>query len=119
MVVRTHGKNMGVSKFEEVLIAEPGPVMFVSGVTSPSGEQCVVTNEDDSVSVVSCLSGIANGDGREIFSLDDDGQIKSVASDNCITLADGDTYVLDNIVTMFEICCTSESCVGPAAGNSF
>lgn len=97
MVVRTHGKIMGVSQFEEVLIAEPGPVMFVSGVTSPSGEQCVVTNEDDSVSVVSCLSGIASGDGREVFSLDDDGQIKSVARDKCITLADGDTYVLDNV----------------------
>jgi len=74
-----------------VLISEPGPVMLVSGVTSPSGEQCVVTNEDDSVSVVSCLSGIASGDGREVFSLDDDGQIKSVARDKCITLADGDT----------------------------
>lgn len=97
MVVRTHGKILGVSQFEEVLIAEPGPVMFVSGVTSPSGEQCVVTNEDESVSLVSCLSGIASGDGREVFSLDDDGQIKSIASDKCITLADGDTYVLKSV----------------------
>ena len=41
------------------------------------------------------MSAIASGYGREIFSLDEDGQIKSVASDKCITLADGDTYDVD------------------------
>lgn len=54
-----------------------------------------MANKDDSVTSVSCLSALASGDGREVFSLDDDGQIKSVASDKCITLADGDTYDVD------------------------
>ena len=54
-----------------------------------------MSNKDDSITSFPCLSAIASGDGREIFSLDEDGQIKSVASDKCITLADGDTYDVD------------------------
>jgi hypothetical protein len=72
------------------LIAEPGPFMLVSGITSAAGEQCVVAGAAG-VSLEPCLLAIAAGDGREVMELDKDGQIASMADNSCITLVDGDT----------------------------
>ena len=50
------------------LIAEPGPAMLVSGVTSPSGALCVVSASLHArVSLTPCLDAIANGRGHEVF----------------------------------------------------
>ena len=73
-----------------LLLAQPGPVMLVSGVTSTSGEQCVVVGDSGDLAVEPCLDAIAAGDGREIFVLDDDGHIGHLTAQRCVTLADGD-----------------------------
>jgi len=72
------------------LIAEPGPFMLVSGITSGAGEQCLVAGASG-VSLQPCLLAIAAGDGREVMELDKDGQIANMADGTCITLVDGDT----------------------------
>jgi len=71
------------------LIAQPGPFMFVSGITSPVGEQCLVTGASG-VHLEPCLESIAAGDGREVLQQDEDGRI--IADDGtCLALVDGDT----------------------------
>jgi len=72
------------------LIAEPGPFMLVSGITSTAGEQCLVSGAAG-VSLEPCLLAIAAGDGREVMEMDKDGQITNKAENTCITLVDGDT----------------------------
>lgn len=73
-----------------VLIAEPGPIMLVSGITSSDGEQCLVASASG-VNLERCLDAIASGDGREILRLDEDGQVVSMADGKCMALANGDT----------------------------
>lgn len=87
-----------------VLVAEPGPFMLVSAITSSHGEQCLVSGSTG-VSLESCLGAIAAGDGREVLQLDRDGQIRSTADDTCLTLADGDTIAGGSLV--MEACSSS------------
>ena len=75
---------------DAVLLATPGPVMLVSGVTATGGEQCVVVGGRGDLTVEPCLDAIAAGDGREVFVLGDDGLIANLAAQRCVTLADGD-----------------------------
>jgi len=72
------------------LIAEPGPLMLVSGLTSAAGEQCLVADELG-LGLEPCLEAIAAGDGREVMQFDEEGQIMNVADGSCLTLVDGDT----------------------------
>jgi len=72
------------------LIAVPGPVMLVSGITSAAGEQCVVAG-GLGLGLEPCLEAIAAGDGREVMQFDEDGQIVNMADGSCLTLIDGDT----------------------------
>jgi len=73
------------------VLAEPGPFMLVSGITSAAGEQCMIAGVSSGVNLEPCLEAIAAGDGREILQLDRDGQIMSMAGGTCVALADGDT----------------------------
>jgi hypothetical protein len=86
------------------LVAEPGPFMLVSGITSGDGEQCLVTGASG-VTLESCLEAIAAGDGREVLQFDKDGQIMSMADGSCMVLADGDTSGGGSFAT--EACSTS------------
>jgi len=72
------------------LIAEPGPFMLASGITSAAGEQCLVTGASG-VHLEPCLEAIAVGDGREVLQQDEDGRIVNLADGACLALADGDT----------------------------
>ena len=76
---------------DAVLLSEAGPMMLVSGVTSRNGEQCFVNLGDGALGVEPCLDAIAAGDGREIFTLTDDGSVTNLASQTCVMLVDGDT----------------------------
>ncbi len=73
------------------LIAEPGPAMLVSGVTSPSGALCVVSASLHArVSLTPCLDAVANGIGHEVFLPSAGGALASATRpDHCLTLADG------------------------------
>jgi len=73
-----------------VLVAEPGPFMLVSGISSAGGEQCLVAS-GSTVHLEPCLDAVAAGDGREVMQFDGDGQIVSVAGGSCLALVDGDT----------------------------
>lgn len=73
------------------LLAEPGPYMLVSGITSAVGEQCLTNAGALGVIPEPCLEAIAAGDGREVMKFDADGQIVSVKDGLCMTLVDGDT----------------------------
>ena len=82
-------------------------LMCVSGITSRTGEQCLVSSSSAGVHLEPCFEAIAAGDGREIMQFDSvhvrqchmgcmcvvwqDGQIVSVSDGTCLTLADGDT----------------------------
>lgn len=72
------------------LIAQPGPFMLVSGITSPVGEQCLVTGASG-VHLEPCLESIAAGDGREVLQQDEDGRIANLVDGTCLALVDGDT----------------------------
>lgn len=71
------------------LIAQPGPFMLVSGITSPAGEQCLVTGASG-VHLEPCLEAIAAGDGREVLQQDEAGRLSNLAEGTCMELADGD-----------------------------
>ena len=86
------------------LIAQPGPFMLVSGITSAVGEQCLVTGAGG-VHLEPCLGAIAGGDGREVLQQDEDGRIVNLADGTCLFLADGDTTG-GGLLTM-EPCSTS------------
>jgi hypothetical protein len=73
------------------LLAEPGPYMLVSGITSAVGEQCLTNAGSLGVVPEPCLEAIAAGDGREVMKFDADGQIVSMKDGLCMTLVDGDT----------------------------
>lgn len=73
------------------LLAEPGPYMLVSGITSAVGEQCLTNAGALGVIPEPCLEAIAAGDGREVLKFDADGQIVSMKDGLCMTLVDGDT----------------------------
>jgi len=70
------------------LLAEPGPFMLVSGITSVAGEQCLVASASG-INLETCLEAIAAGDGREVMQLDRDGQL--VAGSACVALVDAET----------------------------
>ena len=72
-----------------VLLAEGSPFMLVSGVTSASGEQCLVASAG-AIHAEPCLDAIAAGDGRDVMEFDGAGQLVNVASQTCLTLLDGD-----------------------------
>jgi len=72
------------------LIAQPGPFMLLSGITSAAGEQCLVTGAGG-VYLESCLGAIARGDGGEVLQQGEDGRIANLADGTCMALADGDT----------------------------
>ena len=77
---------MGITN--AVLLVEPGPFMLVSGVPAPDGELCVVARKG-ALEVQPCLAAIVAGDGAEIFSFGVDGELVSVASSACASLANG------------------------------
>jgi len=72
------------------LIAEPGPMMLVSGVSSGAGELCLVATAT-SVWSESCLRSIAAGAGEEVFLWNEASQIVSATTGQCVSLANGDT----------------------------
>ena len=106
-----------------IYACEAGPTIFpalsmllttlgnASGITSPSGEQCLVTGVSG-VHLEPCLESIAAGDGREVLQQDEaifrtktmpvtcvlfgklfcqGGRIVNLADGTCLALADGDT----------------------------
>jgi len=90
------------------LIAKPGPLMLVSGITSTAGEQCLVAGTSG-ITLAPCLEAIAVGDGQEVMQFDKDGRVKSVADGSCLTLVDGDTT--GGGVLAMEACSTSATSV--------
>lgn len=44
-------------------------LLLLSGITSPRGEQCIVSGASG-VTLQSCLGAIAAGDGREVLQFD-------------------------------------------------
>jgi len=89
-----------------VLIAEPGPLILVSGITSVVGEQCLVASTAG-LGLEPCLDAVAAGDGREVMQFDEDGQIVNMADGRCLTLVDGDT--IGGGALTFDQCSTSAS----------
>jgi len=69
--------------------------MIVSGVSSPF-EMCLAVdggNVDTAgaeVSLTSCSSAVSAGDGREVFTMQPNGQIANAVSKLCLALADND-----------------------------
>jgi hypothetical protein len=76
-----------------VLVEEPmQPFMLISGASSTS-PQCVVADNlgiraGTGVAYDICSAAIASGDGREIFHMNEDGQIVSVATGLCMARSD-------------------------------
>merc|ERR1719272_434431 len=72
--------------------ASSEPMMIVSGVTS-TDEMCLVAENGSAdqrgalVTAEACESAIAAGDGRELFTLTESGQMKSAAGGLCAILA--------------------------------
>ena len=62
--------------------------MLVSGVPAPDGELCVVAR-NGALEVQPCLAAIVAGDGAEVFSFGVDGELVSVSSSACASLANG------------------------------
>ena len=71
------------------VLAEPAAFMLVGGVSAPTGETCLAARSDVA-RPESCLSAIAAGDGREVFTMAPGGQIRSSATGLCLALASGD-----------------------------
>lgn len=71
------------------LLAQPGPIMLVSGASAQEGELCLVA-EGGSVYVDDCLAAIATGTGKEIFRFNEASQLESVADGACVSFANGD-----------------------------
>jgi len=71
------------------LIVEPYAFMLVVGAATPLGELCLVSR-GTGVRPEPCLEAIAAGDGREVFSLSEDGHIRNAAVGGCLAVADGD-----------------------------
>lgn len=68
------------------LLAAPGPVMIVSGVTADAGELCLAAVGGRSVSLRPCLQTIAIGDGTDIFQFSSKGQLENIGSHECVIL---------------------------------
>lgn len=73
-----------------VLLAEPGPIMIVSGASSAAGELCLVVVGGADIALKPCLACIAAADGADIFKFSSQGQLVNIASQTCATFADGD-----------------------------
>jgi len=89
------------------LVAQPGPFMLLSGITSSGGEQCLVTGVGG-VYLESCLRAIARGDGSEVLQQGEDGRIASLADGTCMSLADADTTG-GGVLTMGPCSASAES----------
>ena len=76
------------------LLAEPGPIMIVSGVSASAGEMCLSASGNADVQLKPCLATIAAGDGSDIFEFTSQGELQNVASGACVTSTDGDAYVI-------------------------
>ena len=85
---------MGITN--AALLVEPGPFMLVSGVPAPDGELCVVAR-NGALEVQPCLAAIVAGDGAEVFSFGVDGELVSVSSSACASLANG-LVVAHNVI---------------------
>ena len=78
---------------QAALLADPGPVMIVSGSSSVAGELCLVvagaalSQDGAPIALKPCLSSIAAGDGADIFKFTPQGQVVNLASQMCVTLA--------------------------------
>lgn len=71
------------------LIVEPGPVLLVSGVTSPNGFQCVVVGGGEGAALRSCADAVADGAGDEVFVATPEGMLKTAQNpERCLVLAD-------------------------------
>lgn len=87
------------------LLAEPGPMMLVSGSSGQEGELCLVS-EGSGVSVEECLGAVAAGTGKDIFWFNKASQLESVADGKCISLANGDAAGGGKLV--LQDCLTAE-----------
>ena len=74
---------------DAAVLAEPAAFMLVGGVSAPAGETCLAAR-GDTARPEGCLSVIAAGDGREVFTMVPGGQIRSSATGLCLALASGD-----------------------------
>jgi len=59
--------------------------MLMSGITSPA-EMCLVSTLSSDLTLQPCASTVAAGDGRDIFSFQSNGQLKNVATKQCVGL---------------------------------
>ena len=69
--------------------------MVISGMSSPEElcltvENGMVDVEGAEVTLMPCVSGIAAGDGRELFTLQPNGQLLSALGNLCVGLAEND-----------------------------
>ena len=74
---------------DAAVLAEPYAFMLVGGAYAPAGEVCLAAR-GEVARPEGCLGAIAAGDGREIFAVARDGQIRSSATGLCLALASGD-----------------------------
>ena len=81
------------------LIVRPGPTMFISGATSPSGPLCLASSRKQyDVSLIRCFDAITSGGGDEVFVLGDDGTLSSATDvSQCLLLANGEENGLNKV----------------------
>jgi hypothetical protein len=63
--------------------------MLMSGITSPV-EMCLASTISSDLTLQACASTVAAGDGRDIFSLQANGQLMNVATKQCVGLSQKD-----------------------------
>ena len=90
------------------LLAEPGPMVLVSGLPSRAGELCLVSDAEG-VRLQSCLVAIAGGAGGEAFVLNERSQLVSMSDGRCVSLARGDAAGGGKVV--------AQDCAGAAMAN--
>jgi len=64
--------------------------MLMSGITSPA-EMCLVSTLSSDLTLQPCASTVAAGNGRDIFSFQSNGQLKNVATKQCVGLPPKDS----------------------------
>jgi hypothetical protein len=81
------------------------PFMIVSGITAPM-EMCLAVTDvktigaNNAIDLVPCAAAIAAGDGREIFSMQSNGQLLSVFGNECVGLLDNNAVSGGRLVLM-------------------
>lgn len=92
IAMRTAGSS-GYFSISEVVLstANDEPIMLINGITADE-EMCVVTENGNNgqsgalITLQSCNSAIAAGDGRELWRMTESGQMKSVVGNKCVVL---------------------------------